>query len=219
MSEIKYGLISETDACCLEKIMDFICEEFPKDSLEFTEIGIYSGETGFGMTKYFTRKGMASWWIGIDNLKDGQEVLYKPDNFIVGNSNEVYNQIEDNSQHLIFIDGCHCFAHVVSDFFCYADKVKVGGYLAFHDAGKHIKPFKDFQHGDKTNPDAYISVRKALTKIGLFDFVETVNGEIKDEKDISLEVEYAIISGWELIFDEADETNEAGGFCVFKKLY
>lgn len=202
---IKYGLISEVDARCLERTMDLICKEFPKDSLEITEIGIYSGETGWGMTKYFTKKGMASWWTGVDNSRDAQEVLYPPDNFIKGNSTEVYNQIEDDSQHLIFIDGDHSYIGVISDFFAYCDKVMVDGYLAFHDTGKHIKPFKDLQHGDAKNPDAYISVRKALHAVGLLhDFGLPKN---------------PINKRFELIFDEADETNEAGGICVFKKLY
>jgi len=29
----------------------------------------------------------------------------------------------------------------------------------------------------------------------------------------------ASVGNWGLVFDEADETNEAGGICVFKKLY
>jgi hypothetical protein len=75
--------------------------------------------------------------------------------------------------------------------------------MAFHDTGKHIKLFKDFQHGDKTNPDAYISVRKALSEIGLLAYPPS---EIHETL------------GWKLVFDEADETDLAGGICVFKKL-
>lgn len=155
----------------------------------------------------------------IDNEKD--KPILKPFegcNMIIGNSNEVYNRLEDDSQHLIFVDGCHCFAHVISDFFCYAPKVKVGGYMGWHDTGKHIKSFKDFQHGDKNNPDAYISVRKALSAIGLFEYEEdgTVQWVGYDEWG---ENENRRIKNWDLVFDEADETNEAGGICVFKKLY
>jgi len=32
-------------------------------------------------------------------------------------------------------------------------------------------------------------------------------------------IEHTGSFGFELIFDEADETNEAGGICVFKKIY
>lgn len=205
---IKYGLISEVDARCLEKTIDLILEELKNEVINITEIGLFDGGTTTGVIEYLMSKDMPRYninYTGIDSEKDKScqpiERLY--DELIIGNSNEVYNRIEDNSQHLIFQDACHCFAHVVSDFFCYAPKVKVGGYLAFHDTGKHIKPFKDFQHGDKENPDAYISVRKALYTLGKFVNIENPLSSIS----------------WEVIFDEADPENEAGGICVFKKLY
>src|ERR1700733_9306773 len=191
---IKYGLISETDARALEKTIDLICNEFGKAEINVTEIGLYNCATANGICDYLSLKGVHWKYTGIDNEKDKEINPPLWIKYIKGNSTEVYNQIEDNSQHLIFIDGDHSLIGVISDFYAYAGKVKEGGYLAFHDTGKHIKPFKDFQHGDKDNPDAYISVRKALNKIGLFNHPE-----------------------WELIFDEADENNEAGGICVFLK--
>jgi hypothetical protein len=42
-----------------------------------------------------------------------------------------------------------------------------------------------------------VAVRKALKKIGLLDNK---------------------FEGWELVFDRADETDQFGGICVFKKL-
>ena len=209
---IQYGLISETDAVVLEKTIDLVCSGFPNKILNYCEIGLYNGRTTNGVFEYMKLKQRHCRATGIDNFKDKEELRFIPQNTTVirGNSNEVYNQIEDNSQHLIFVDGCHCFAHVISDFFCYAPKVKVGGYLAFHDTGKHIKPLKDFQHGDEKNPDAYISVRKALNKIGLcMDSFPLEDNFVVDKW----------YDEWELIFDEADETNEAGGIAVFKKLY
>lgn len=215
MSDIKYGLISATDAAVLEKTIDLICEASPNEIVNVTEIGLYSGQTSEALSKYIGLvKHRVFFYTGIDNGKDGEELKHFPDfnsRLILGNSNEVYNQIEDNSQHLIFVDGCHCFSHVVSDFFCYAPKVKAGGYLAFHDTGKHIKPFNDYQHGDKENPDAYISVRKALKSIGLVDYFYSYG-----EGGTPIPIKHY---GWELIFDEADPENEAGGVCVFKKLY
>lgn len=224
MSDIKYGLISKTDANVLEKTIDLICDGMPLGGIINTcEVGVYSGATSAGIFNYienkcklkseqdgyeFKAQAYRCKHIGIDNKKDGEEIKHFPKDgkLIIGNSNEVYNQVEDNSQHLIFQDSCHCFACTVSAFFCYAPKVKPGGYMAFHDTGTHIKPFKDFQHGDKENPDAYISCRKALAHIGVLDGVR---------KRLSLE---AIADEWDLVFDEADPTNEAGGICVFKKI-
>lgn len=225
---MKWGLISKLDSEVLMKTIDLICQEFPGQEINTCCIGIFDGDTDRSIYEYVTGKGYGSASINpsmgtmrnnnykcnhtaIDNEKDKLIKLPFPEcKFIRGNSNEVYNQIPDNSQNLIFVDGCHCFAHVVSDFFCYAPKVKVGGYLAFHDTGTHIKEFKDFQHGDKSNPDAYISVRKALDKIGLFNqnaFIAVLNREKHNKEH------------WLLVFDEADPTDEAGGICVFKKLY
>lgn len=213
MSDIKYGLISRTDADTLEKTIDLIIGEFDDVTIHITEIGVYGGATGRGIVEYVMNKWERNIFItGIDNNKDGEKIKFKHlyDKIIDGNSTEVYNQLEDNSQHLIFQDACHCFSCVISSFYCYADKVKVGGYLAFHDTGRHIKPFKDFQHGDKNNPDAYISARKALNRISLLFDNDIVIGEI---------IKNHALGQWELIFDEADSSDLAGGICVFKKLY
>lgn len=208
---IKYGLISETDASCLEKTIDLICDEYNDDLLRVTEIGVYSGETGKGICEYIENvKDKDVCIIGIESIKDDQIIMNADEynDLIIGNSTEVYNQLEDNSQHLIFVDGDHSLIGVISDFYAYADKVKVGGYIAFHDTGRHIKPFKDFQHGDKDNPDAYISVRKALQKIGLL-----YPDNFSDRKHL-----HHAMYDWELVFDEADENNEAGGICIFRKI-
>lgn len=216
---IKYGLISEIDSRCLEKTIDLIHNNYGDGVTYITEIGCYGGDTANGLSEYVQSNGGKAFITGIDNNKDGEGVRFKYDNLIIGNSDEAAYKIPDESQHLIFVDGCHCFAHVVSDFFCYAPKIKVGGYFAFHDTGEHIKPFKDFQHGDRENPDAYISVRKALTEIGLLIL------ETKDEQWIGRYGEhFQWATGnrnecWELVFDEADPNDEAGGICIFRKLY
>lgn len=196
---IKYGLISETDARCLENTIEIMCKDFAGDIINITEVGVYGGDTGRGICEYIKSKGRNYLITGIDSFKDKETVRFPYNEMIYGNSNEVYNQIEDESQHLIFVDGCHCFAHVISDFFCYAPKVKKGGCFAFHDTGSHIKEFKDFQHGDKNNPDAYISVRKALNAIGV--------------------LRSGVGAGkmWDIVFQVADKDNEAGGVVVFKK--
>lgn len=218
----KYGLISETDARVLEKTIDLICEDFITQEIKVLEIGVYNGATSNGVKEYIESKGRIPVITGIDNFRDGEKLVFYPSGAVLinGNSNEVYWKVEDFSQHLIIVDGCHSFSSVISDYFCYKNKVRVDGYMAFHDTGRHIKPFKDFQHGDRHNPDAYISVRKALTEIGLLDdnnhLLYESDGIALDVKCHNLGFHGAI--GWELVFDEADVENEAGGFCVFKKL-
>lgn len=215
---IQYGLISQTDARTLEKTLDLICNA-RDEVINVCEIGIFDGQTARGIYEYVTNSKYIVVendiptvlkykcnYTAIDNNKDKE--VFKPFEdctLIIGNSNEVYNALADNSQHLIFVDGCHALPCVISDFFCYAGKVKVGGYMAFHDTGKHIKPFKDWQRmGSEGDADMYISVRKALHKVGLINKpMDYINRQ----------------PNWELIFDEADPMNSAGGVCVFKKLY
>ncbi len=196
----KYGLISEVDGNTIEKTFDLIFKEFYNDAINLTEIGLYNCETSKGIKEYLDANHKTYCYTGIDNEKDKPIIRpFEAFNLIVGNSNEVYNKLEDNSQHFIFIDGNHSFPAVVSDFFCYAPKVKVGGYMAFHDTGKHLLPFNGYQgSGSLEDNDMYIAVRKALEEIGL----------LPDGHE-----------AWDLIFDEADENDLAGGICVFKKLF
>lgn len=203
----KYGLISQTDANTLELTLRLIFEHFRNDVINVTEVGVYGGDTGNGICEFILGQERDCNITGIDNNKDGEKLRFDYDQLFIGDADEMAYKLEDDSQHLIFLDPCHCFAHTCSNFFSYAPKVKKGGYLAFHDTGKHIQPFKDFQHGDKENEDAYISCRKALEKMGLL--WEQNSNEFIDR--------YA--EEWELIFDEADPLDAAGGICVFKKLY
>lgn len=204
MSDIKYGLISRVDSNCLEKTIDLICNEVKVgETIYYTEVGVYAGQTALGLSDYIAPTGRDQYFTGIDNERDGEKRICFYDNMIIGNSNEVYNQIPDESQHLCFIDGNHTKIGVISDYFAYAPKVKVGGFLSFHDTGKHILPTHGWQGvGDKNDPDMCLGgVRKALKEIGLLD--EFLDGTPK----------------FELVFDEADVNDEAGGICVFKKLY
>ncbi len=208
---IKYGLISQTDARTLEATIDLI-HNHEKVGINITEIGLFNCGTATGLVEYATSKGLVVKYTGIDNEKDKPvENIPQWMNFIKGNSNEVYNQIEDNSQHLIIVDGLHTFAGVISDFFCYAPKVKVGGFIAFHDTGKHIDPLHGWQGvGFENDPDFCLGgVRKALNVLDLLN-----------ENDYSIFGQYSDTSGgWKLIFDQADPNDEAGGFTVFQKLY
>lgn len=208
MPEIKCGLISQTDAVCLMRTIDLIAEDNTNGFINVTEVGVYAGETGNFIRECIKSKGLECCLTGIDNEKDGEPMRFEYDKFIKGNSNEVYNQIPDGSQDLIFIDGLHTFAAVVADFFCYAGKVKKGGFICFHDTASHIDPLSGWQGiGDKNDPDFCLGgVKKALGKIGL---IEEDEYEFMDR----------FSDQWDLVFDEADPNDAGGGICVFKKLY
>lgn len=196
----KYGLISKRDIETLELTMLHVLYHFTETNNIYTgEIGVYSGDTSRGINEFITKRGKNNGHTAIDNNADKPvEIPFEGCRLIIGNSNEVYNQINDEHFHLLFIDGNHSFPMTVSDFFCYKDKVKLGGFILFHDTGRHIKQFKDYQKiGSDTDPDMYIKCRKALKKIGLLD----------DKFD-----------GWKLFLDSADDKDEAGGMTVIRKI-
>lgn len=200
MSEIKYGLISQIDAECIEATLNYLMNDFPKEDLNIIEIGVFDGQTARGIRDYVFSKKRGICYHAIDNEKD-KPILspFEACNLVIGNSEDVYNRFENNSQHFIFEDSLHTFPHVVSQFFCYADKVKVGGYMCFHDTGKHLDPLSGWQGvGSKDDQDMCIGgVRRALSKIGL------LTNQLPQ---------------WKLIFDEADTEDTGGGVVIIKKV-
>lgn len=213
MSNIQYGLISRVDSDTIEKTLNLIIDKFPNETINYCEVGLYNGRTTSGVNEYLSTKNIQYSLIGIDNFKDKEELVFYPPNakLIQGSSIEVYNQLPDESQHFIFIDGNHSFPYVVADFFCYSGKIKVGGYICFHDAAPHSQGKSYQRMGSEDDMDMYISVRKALSKIGLFNKWGggSIGGEMFD---------HVGSFGFDLIFDEADLNDDGGGVLVFKKL-
>lgn len=208
------GLISELDAQTIEATLRLILD-VNRDVINITEVGLFNCATAIGICEFLQENGVISIdYTGIDSEKD--KPINPPSwmNYIKGSSNEVYYKLKDNSQDLIFIDANHSFASVIADFYCYASKVKENGYFVFHDVGKHIKPMSGYQSGEVDNPDSYVSVRKALQAIGLF------SGDSSGRTlDFTYDFYRADVTNWELIYDRADEMDEFGGICVFKKMY
>lgn len=197
---ITHGWMTKKDAETIAKTLDLVCQQFPEGVVNTTELGVREGKTSRGIHEYLSKKGRINFHTGVDNQHDiPVPVPFEGCNLIIGNSIEVYNQIADNSQHFLFIDACHSYPMTMADFLVYSSKVRVGGYVAFHDCGEHIKPFTDYQGmGDKLDPDMYIACRKAVKKLGLLDDA---------------------LHGWELVMDEADPSLHTGGIVVVKKLF
>jgi hypothetical protein len=201
MSSVKYGLISSLDAECIEATLNYIMSDFHDEEINTCEVGVYSGLTSKGICNYIKSKKREVRHTGIENGRDKEMLLNFPKDaaLITGDSNEVYNYLIDESQHFILIDALHTFPAVISDWYCYSQKVKEGGYIAFHDTGKHLNPLSGWQGvGDKHDPDFCLGgVRKALDRIGI------IGNRLPD---------------WKLIFDEADESDTGGGICIFKRI-
>lgn len=211
MSEIKYGLISKVDADCLEKTIDLICNEFKGEEINIVEIGLFDCGTATGIFDYAWQthpndiKGIN--YIGIDNEKD--KPINPPDwlTYIKGDSNSVYNQLEDESQNMIIVDGNHSFPYVISDWHCYKNKLKKGGYFCFHDGAPQAQGLDWQRMGDEKDTDMCISVRKALTEIGVLSPIQEHPNLI-----------YHWYHGWQKVFDVFDSNDRCGGLIVFKKM-
>ncbi len=208
---VKYGLISETDARVLEKTIDLICNESPEVSefINVTEIGLFNAATLFGINEYINKvKKRNVHCIGIDNENDKPIEKQLWFEYIKGNSNEVYNQLEDNSQHMIVVDANHAYPYVLSDFFCYEKKLKTNGYMLFHDSAPQAQG-KDWQRiGSKEDKDMCISVEKVLIQLGFIHPLFRFHPNVKSFRN-----------GWRVVYDEYDINDECGGFFVIKKLY
>ena len=202
---IQYGLISRVDSNAMEKVFDLLIEQFPNETINYTECGLYNGRTTSGVNEYLKSKGVEYNLTGIDNFKDKEELVFYPANakLIQGSSIEVYNQLPDNSQHFIMIDANHTFPYVIADTYCYMSKVKVGGILMYHDAAPHAQNKSWQRMGNEADEDMNISVLKALRKIGLIG-----NEEVQ---------EYL---GFKPLFHEwaSFDIDEGGGTVCFRRI-
>lgn len=198
-TKLKFGLMTGSDEKTLLKTMALVNEAFPDGVINSLEVGVRRGESSRAIYQFFTNKQRLCFHSGIDNEHDVKDGSPFPEcNFIVGNSMDVYNQIPNDSQCLIFIDACHSYPMSILDFLLYSDKLRIGGYILMHDTSPHIKPFTDYQqHGSDWDLDMFISCRKALKRLGLYDNK---------------------FNGFQLIFDEYDSHARTGGVSVFKRI-
>ena len=101
----------------------------------------------------------------------------------------------------LFVDGCHCVNHAMSDFLNYSPFVEVGGYTLFHDTalptGKEKQePWPQTDHGYFGKPPSVLGVREGLKKLGLLQGYR---------------------SDWKLI-EEIPSDSGLMGMCLFQKL-
>lgn len=197
-TKLKFGWMTQTDAKTLVKTMELIAQT-DNGIINTLEVGCREGKTSRAINQFFTERGLINFHSAIDSMADLEiESPFENCRFIQGNSIEVFNKIQNNSQHLIFIDANHSYPFVLADFLLYSDKLRIGGYMACHDTSPFIKPFTDYQKiGDKDDESMYISCRQALIKLGVYN-----------ER----------LFGFELVFDEYDPNAATGGITVVKRL-
>lgn len=201
--QIEFGLMPKKDYETMSAILEAVNMRFPSGTLNTLELGVHFGRTSIGIHKFFESRGRIHFHTGIDN---GHDVPPNPPydgcHMIIGNTYEVYNQVEDDSQHFVLVDANHSYPMTILDFWLYCKKVRVKGFIALHDTGAHIKPYTDYQHiGSKEDTDMFISCRKAAQDLGLLNDRSSVNGCM-----------------FEKAFDVADPEPHTGGILCLKRI-
>lgn len=196
-----YGLMSQTDFETMDTVLDLVCKN--SGAINTLELGVHKGYTSRGIHDFMVANSRVHFHTGIDNAADLQiEKPYDGCHIIIGNTFEVYNQIPDASQHLIFQDANHSYPMTVLDFWLYCKKLRTGGYYIMHDTGEQIVAFQDYQRlGSKDDPDMFIACRRAAADLGLLNPRSFVNG-----------------CQFENLIDRWDASSPTGGMLVLKKL-
>lgn len=149
----------------------------------WAEIGIREGHTSRKLYEVLMQtdaRGQHEYW-AIDSGRDMPVTPPFPGaNLIVGDSIDVASQVPEMLD-WIFIDGCHCAAHVVSDFVMLVHRrLKVGGKVVFHD---YAHPAWAMEHQGHGTPDDYhsIAVQQGLSALGLFPEVVRTDYQLWDK--------------------------------------
>lgn len=128
---------------------EILHQEFPEEEIRMIEIGSYMGES----TQIFASSQGFNHIIAIDPLDGYEEFseMFKYDwktvekefkintryfdniTLLKDYSYNVVDTIEDNSQHLVYIDGDHSYDSVKKDIELFLPKIKEGGIIAGHD--------------------------------------------------------------------------------------
>lgn len=152
-----YGALTRTDIDVLEAVL--AC--FQGRSLAFTEIGIHTGTTARGIRDYCAANRIRLEYTGIDNgtLHHDLTVPFEGARLIVGNSAEVFHlaPVAD----VILVDGAHARNDVILDTYNYAPRVRIGGFLLFHDTSPEIQHTMREAYGPDI-PPFYNAVNDAL---------------------------------------------------------
>lgn len=156
-----YGAIVNEDVEVLEWCLAQCT--FTKKPLMVLEIGMHDGGTARGIATYLTISQRELIYYGIDPDDGTHRPRYVPEggHVIIGDSAEVYDQVPDGLD-LVWVDGCHCFNHVVLDTMHYAPKVRAGGFICYHDINPVGQGEKEHQYHGPLTADFGLAVRAAL---------------------------------------------------------
>lgn len=118
--------------------------------------------------------------------------------FVEGKSTDqnVIDSFTDEQFNFAFIDGCHCSKHAELDARNYWRKVKVGGFLGFHDSSPRFQGGSEQPRTPECAEDTHIGVVKGIEASGIKD------------------------NGFEFFLEEyhTDEKHYYGGVTIYKRV-
>lgn len=161
--ECGYGAILMEDAGVLEACLEKLCS--PGAVVRICEIGAHDGGTALGIKRFVEAHGATLEYWGIEPDKDRVWFAWPGANLINEDSATAWTKIPDNLD-LVWVDGCHCFNHVVLDTLHFSPKVRNFGFLCFHDINPQIQGVGEKQPcGPADVPEFNVFVNGALQAI------------------------------------------------------
>jgi len=177
-----FGYSMGGSEAAIEERINRVIERFGR--LDYVEIGIGEGQTLLTVSQIAEESGRDWIVVGID-LMHGRH--FQPHRFlnhlesavvIANRPCKIYDKsisvwLSGSPYSVKFIpfpvgyaliDGCHCRECAIRDFLAIEEKVRVGGLVAFHDAG-----VSDQNEEPQCLPGRGIRVREALSQLGLLD--------------------------------------------------
>lgn len=168
-----------------------------KLSLRFLEIGVFFGSTAKGVKQWCDARAIHLEYFGCDDFSHPNCNHQMPKGWpfyevIIGASWDVFH-LFPNDMDIVFVDGNHSGNAVILDTALYAPKVRLGGFMIFHDTAPHIQQTMPEQNAPN-HPWWSNSVNAAHELIGW------------------------PWKGWKLVADKYDPDAKFGGMRVFQKL-
>lgn len=191
-----YTSQTKIDAQIIEQVLTAASNNL--DNIAVLEVGTYTGDTSREIRRWCSEHGKKLEFWGIEACwhpdliaQANRPITFPGAKMVWGDSAEVYHHIPFGLD-VVLIDGCHCINHVILDTIHYGTRVKLGGFMMFHDTAPHIQKTMRDPHGPDIH-DFYNSVNAAHIQMG-FPF-----------------------SNWEL-FNEAFDPNAAwGGIRAYRR--
>lgn len=155
----KYGAILAEDVEVLEACISVVAPLYDLRAVDVSEprtvrvleIGMHDGGTAKGIEAFLADRGWKLAYVGIDPDTGHTRPRYVPagGREIIGDSAEVFHLV-DGEFDLVWVDGCHCVNHVILDTVHYSPRVKVGGFMLFHDVNPAGQGTEHQYHGPET---------------------------------------------------------------------